>query len=147
MASFPASTAPATQEHSYKHRIPNQKHSRFAHDRFRDYLAHHDITIPIRELSWLRDKALRKWRHRNPDAVISDPVPLEFSNWIIVTWIRHQCCEYDATLRWFSPSLREQMRTRLKHHVLDLIGETYPELAEACSEQKQAMASRANRRR
>jgi hypothetical protein len=123
---------------------PQTQHNRsqrYANDLFREYLANHDITIPVRELSWLREKALRKWRHRNPEAVVEDPVPQEFLNWITVTWIRHQCTEYDATLRWFSPCIREHMRTKLKKHVLYLIAETYPELAEACAQQLQNIAN------
>ena len=121
---------------------PQTQHNRsqrYANDLFREYLAHHDITIPVRDFSAMQDKALRKWRHRNPEAIVEEPVPKEFLNWITVNWIRHQCTEYDATLRWFTPCVREHMRIRLKLHVLGLIAATYPELSPACALQTQSL--------
>ena len=143
MTQIPGNVAPRqARTHS---RVPNTKHQRFAHEKFREYLANHDITIPIRDIDDLRKRALKKWRHRNPESALSDSVDEaapEFLNWITVTWIRHQCCEYDSTLRWFSPSVRPEMHKLLKLHVLTLISETYPELSVACAMQAQLVHNR-----
>ena len=124
-----------------KPKAPNQKHARFARERFREYLARHDITIPVQPLDVLQARAFRKWKHRNPNALIprvSEATP-EFLAWITVNWIRHHCTEYDHTLRWFAPCIRASMHKLLKLHVLDLIASTYPELAEACSHQSDSV--------
>lgn len=115
---------------------PNQKHARFAHERFQEFLQQHDIVIPQLPLEALRTKALKKWRFRNHvDFETAASLPQEFLDWIAVNWIRHQCCEYDQTLRWFQASLRNDMHRRLKLHVLDMIQKQYPELAVACAHQ------------
>jgi hypothetical protein len=133
--------APSARSYSCKPKVPHQKHARFARERFREYLEHHDITIPVQSLDMLRERAFRKWKHRNPDALVpsvAEATP-EFLAWITVNWIRHQCTEYDQTLRWFSPCMRADMHKLLKLHVLDLIASTYPELAEACSHQSDSV--------
>lgn len=143
MTQIPGNVAPRPAR--TRSRVPNAKHQRFANEKFREFLANHDITIPVRDLGDMRKRALKKWLHRNPESSMSeatDETAPEFLNWITVTWIRHQCCEYDATLRWFSPSVRPDMHRLLKLHVLDLIATTYPELECACAMQARSLCNK-----
>ena len=128
----------ARRRKDVSNKLPNVKHVHFAHERFQEFLQHHAIVLPKQHLSLdaLRVRALKRWRRRNNvtiDACMC--MSQEFVDWITVSWIRHQCCDYDRTLRWFQASMRQEMHTMLKLYVLNMIKHSHPQLAKACEQQ------------
>lgn len=109
------------------HKIPARCSKRVAHERFRDFLASHDLRLTETDYDVVVIKSVRHFEKRNPNGV-QDNYPTEFIHWLCVNYLRHKCCDYDRVIRVFSPALRSEMHVMLKHHVLDLIARDFPVL-------------------